>query len=906
MELKKTLLMPKTDFEMRGNLAQKEPKLIEDWEKEDLYHELLKNREGCKEYAFHDGPPYANGDIHCGHMLNRILKDFIVREKTMEGFKVPFIFGFDTHGLPIENQVIKAGVNRKTTPPEEFREKCREYALKQVAHQSEQIKRLGVVGDLHNPYLTLSREFEAHQIEVFAKMALRGLIYKGLKPVYWSWSSESALAEAEIEYKDVKSFSIYVAFDVIDGKDVVPNDAKVIIWTTTPWTLPSNLSISANPKFVYGLYNTNRGKLLFLKEFEERLREELGLTTCELIKEIRGQELEFVKTKHPFYDRESPIILGEHVTNETGTGLVHTAPGLGADDYVVCQKYGIAVYCPVDDHGKLTAEVGEELAGLFYEDANLKVLEILTKNEHLLKQEEIVHAYPHDWRTGKPLIFRATPQWFCSISKIKDELLREVDKVNWVPAWGKDRMTNMIKDRVDWCISRQRIWGVPIPIIYAEDGTPIIEQAIFDNIVKIFLEEGSDSWFKNDAYYFLPEGYKNEHSPNGKFTKEKDIMDVWFDSGSSFNAVMVEGGHSFPVDLYLEGSDQYRGWFNSSLIVSVACYDKAPYKNVVSHGWVLDEKSEKMSKSKGNGIDPIKVANVYGADILRLWVATVDYQQDVPLSDKLIAQVADQYRKIRNTFKFLLGNLSNGEESKFDPVKDKVDHFEAVDNFVLANLENVKNSVLDAYNHYEFANVISRIMTFLSTDLSSFYLDIGKDILYCNGKDSLRRKMMQNVIFEVADVTMRLLAPILPFTMEEVYKNMPNYDGRNVALLDMPKHTEKFDSSVLKDYKDFLNLRNDVNKAIEEKRANNVVGSAQEVELILPNNELLKKYHLDENLDELARLFIVSKVSLGDKLEANRTSGEKCPRCWNYVDHLEEVDEETHVCHRCHETLLGK
>ena len=903
MELKDSLLMPKTGFEMRGNLAQKEPKMLAKWESENLYESLLKNREGCKEYAFHDGPPYANGDIHCGHMLNRILKDFIVRTKWMEGYKVPFIFGFDTHGLPIENKVIKNGVDRKTTPVNEFRAKCREYALTQVAQQSEQIKRLGVVGDIAHPYMTLSKDFEAQQIEVFSKMALKGLIYKGLKPVYWSWSSESALAEAEIEYKDVKSFSIYVAFPLIDGKGVLPNDARIVIWTTTPWTLPSNLAISANPKFVYGLYDTNFGKLLFLKEFEERLTEELGLTKCELIKEIIGRDLEFIKAKHPFYDRESVVILGEHVTNDTGTGLVHTAPGLGADDYVVCQKYGIEVYCPVDDHGKLTKEVGPELAGLFYEDANLKVLEIIGGNGSLLKKEEIVHAYPHDWRTGKPLIFRATPQWFCSISKIKEELLKEVEEVRWVPAWGKDRMKNMIKDRVDWCISRQRIWGVPIPIIYNEDGSPIIEEEVFNHIIKIFKEEGSDAWFSKDALYFLPEGYTNPLSPNGKFTKEKDIMDVWFDSGSSFNAVMVNGGHKFPCDLYLEGSDQYRGWFNSSLIVSTAIYGKAPYKTVLTHGWVLDEKSEKMSKSKGNGIDPIKVANIYGADILRLWVATVDYQQDVPLSDKLIAQVADQYRKIRNTFKFMLGNLTS-EKAPFDPKADYVKSNSMMDKFILATLESVKNSVLEYYENFEFANAISRIMTFLSTDLSSCYLSIAKDILYCDKKDSLRRREMLSTIYEVSSTIMRLLAPILPFTMDEVYQNMPDFDGRNVALLDMPVHSNEYDESLLVDYKKFNELRGDVNKAIEDLRNQNIVGSSQEVKVELEDFEILRKTGLDKDLEELARLFVVSKVILvKEGIKASRVTGEKCPRCWNYVDSLEEVDSETHVCHRCHEAL---
>lgn len=909
MELKKTLLMPKTDFEMRGNLSQKEPVLVKKWQDEDLYHQILKNREGNKEYAFHDGPPYANGDIHCGHMMNRILKDLVVRYKSMSGYYVPFIFGFDTHGLPIEVQVTKSGVNRKTTPIVEFRQKCREYALKQVAHQKEQIRRLGVLGDFDHPYLTLNPEFELQQIEVFTKMAMKGLIYKGLKPVYWSWSSESALAEAEIDYKDVKSYAIYVAFDVRDGKGVVPNGSKAVIWTTTPWTLPANLAISVHPRFVYGLYHTNKGDLILLEEFKDRLVEELGLTTCELIKSFKGQDLEGVLTKHPFYDRDSIIIVGEHVTNESGTGLVHTAPGHGVDDFTVCQKYNIQPYCPVDENGRLTSDCGPNLAGLFYEDANKVVLDIIEKNGSLLKCDEIVHSYPHDWRTGKPVIFRATPQWFCSIGKIRDDLLREVNNVTWYPTWGKERIGNMIKDRTDWCISRQRIWGVPIPIIYAEDGAPLIEKEVFDSILHKIKEFGTDAWFTNDAYFFLPEGYKNEHSPNGKFTKEKDIMDVWFDSGSSFNAVMVKGGHSFPTDLYLEGADQFRGWFNSSLTVSVACYDKAPYKNVVTHGWVLDEKGEKMSKSKGNGIDPNKMCNIFGADILRLWVSTVNYQQDVRISENLLKQVAEQYRKIRNTFKFLLGNLSNGEGSKFDPKKDMVKDLEVVDNFILAKLEEVKNTVIASFDKFDFASAVTKIMTFMSTDLSSFYLDIGKDILYCNGKDSLRRKQMQTVIYKVTSELMRMLAPVLPFTMEEVYKNMPDYENKSVALLDYPKESHEYSQDVLDNYASFLLFRNDVNKAIETIRSSGEVGSSQEVHVITPDYDVLKKTHLDNNLDELAKLLIVSKVSVDpskEAIEAHHIDAHKCPRCWNYVDKLVKIDDETEVCERCYEVLKNE
>ena len=550
-------------------------------------------------------------------------------------------------------------------------------------------------------------------------------------------------------------------------------------------------------------------------------------------------------------------------------------------------------------------DTGEKLAGLFYEDANKVVLDIIRENGSLLKCDEIVHSYPHDWRTGKPLIFRATPQWFCSIGKIKDELLGEVDKVKWVPSWGKERMTNMIKDRTDWCISRQRIWGVPIPIIYNEDGSPIIEKAVFDNIVKIFKEYGSDIWYEKDAKFFLPEGYKNAASPNGEFTKEKDIMDVWFDSGSSFDEVLINRQHMFPSELYLEGSDQYRGWFNSSLTVSTAIHNQTPYKMIVSHGWVLDEKGEQMHKSKGNGVDPLKMCNIFGADILRLWVATVNYQQDVRISENLLRQVAEQYRKIRNTFKFLLGNLSDGELSKFDPNKNSVNKFEAVDKFILATLEDVKNAVISSFDKYDFMVGLSRIMTFMSTDLSSFYLDIAKDILYCSSKDSLRRRQIQTVIYQVANTLLRLLTPILPFTMEEVHVNMPDYNGKSAQLLDYPKVSHEFDKSVLEDYEEFKKLRVDVNKEIEAIRSQGIVGSSQEALVVLPKSEFLAKLGDEE---ELAKLFIVSKVELSDKgnIEAHHINAQKCPRCWNYVDKLYAVDEETSVCKRCYEVLTKK
>ena len=914
MEYKSTLLMNKSNFEMRGNLNQKEPVLVEKWKNDDVYSKMNLNRKQNKEFVLHDGPPYANGDMHCGHMLNRILKDFIVRYKNMSGYHTPFILGWDTHGLPIETMVTKSGVNRKAIPVSEFREKCEAYAYTQVERQKTQIRRLGVIGDYDNPYMSLLKEFEARQIDAFASMALKGLIYKGLKPVYWSPSSESALAEAEIEYQDVLSHSIYVAFNVKDGKGVLDTDTRVVIWTTTPWTLPANLAICAHPEFIYGVYNTEKkGKLIFLKEFEKRLQEELDLGEITLIKEVVGKDLEYVICSHPFYDRDSILILGEHVTNETGTGLVHTAPGHGADDYLVCKKYknlNLEPYCPVDEHGKLMQGVGFNLDGLFYEDANKEVLKIIEENGSLLKHTTFTHSYPHDWRTHKPVIFRATNQWFCSIEPIREELLKAIHAVKWYPSWGENRMVNMIKDRGDWCISRQRAWGVPIPIFYAEDGTPIMEKAIFDHISKLFRDNGSNIWYMKSAKELLPEGYTNPHSPNGLFTKENDIMDVWFDSGSSWNGCLNERGLKYPSDLYLEGSDQFRGWFNSSLIVSLATNGVAPYNNVVSHGWVLDEHGEQMHKSKGNGVDPIKIANVYGADILRLWVSTVDYQQDVRIGDNLIKQVAEQYRKIRNTLKFISWNVND-----FDPqncLEDK--ELAKVDLFIINKLYDVTNKTINYFDNYDFASAMSEIMTFMSNDLSSFYLDIAKDTLYCDEKDSLRRKQIQSTLYRLGETLLRILNPVLPFTMDELNKNMPGERKENVQYLDYPKF-HAVDNKLLEDYASLRLLRDDVLKALENARNNKVIGSSQEalvyIAFIDKNNA---SYQLINDLKkEASKLFVVSEVIIVDDLEGEigniakvkviRHNGQFCERCWNYDDEAIKQDDGSYLCPRCHKVI---
>lgn len=909
MEVKKTLLMPRTNFEMRGNLPTKEPRILENWSSIDLYQKMLEKNKGKDEYMLHDGPPYANGDMHCGHMLNKLLKDFIVRLKTMEGYYTPFIPGWDTHGLPIENVITKKGINRKTTPLAEFRKYCEKYAHEQVERQMAQIKRLGVMGDFDHRYMTLTHDYEAKQLEVFKDMALKGYIFKGLKPVYWSPSSESALAEAEIEYADVKSHAIYVAFKVKDGKGLLDNDTSFIIWTTTPWTMPANLAICLNPEFTYGVFETNKGKFVFLKEFEEHLKEELGFETIKLIKEFKGKDLEYITCKHPLYDRDSIIILGDHVTNDAGTGCVHTAPGHGEDDFIVGKKYGLEPLCPVDSKGFMMESAGKELEGMFYEDANDKVLEMLTNAGALLKDSPIVHSYPHDWRTKKPLIFRATPQWFCSIEPIKEKILEEIKGVKWKPTWGEVRISNMIKDRGDWCISRQRAWGVPLPIFYAEDETPIIDEKVFDHVIELVREHGSNIWFEKEAKDLLPEGYTNPHSPNGLFTKETDIMDVWFDSGSSSVAVLKGRGLKFPADLYLEGSDQYRGWFNSSLIISTAVNGVAPYKQVVTHGFILDPQGEKMSKSKGNGVDPMKLMNVYGADVLRLWAASIDYTSDVRIGEPIIKQVSESYRKIRNTFKFLLGNLSNGENAPFDINKDKVDTFERVDLYILTKLEVVKNNVIKYMDEFDFASAVMAITNFMSSDLSSFYLDLTKDILYCENQKSLRRLQVQNVIYQAVNTLNRLLTPILPFTMDEVYINIPGHEKESVQLEDYPTISHEYDESLLKEYALISKLRSEVLKVLETKRQEGVIGSAQEASVMLNiKDEATKEAFNKFSKVEQERLFIVSKVELVDEklpndmelssIDVKENNGHKCERCWNYVDHVTEVDG-VHLCDRC-------
>lgn len=900
MELKKTLIMNKGDFEMRANLAQKEPTYVKHWSEMDLYHKMLEKNDGREAFYLHDGPPYANGDMHAGHALNKILKDMIIRYKSLKGFYTPFTPGWDTHGLPIENAVVKNGVDRKTTPIVDFRKQCAKYAFKQVDRQRKQLLRLGVVGDYENPYITLTKEYEKGQIEIFADMALKGYIYKGLKPVNWSPSSESALAEAEIEYKDVTAKTIYVRFQVTEAKGPISVGDYFVIWTTTPWTLPANLAICLNPLFTYGVFKTDKGNLIFLKSKAEELKETLGLSECELIKEFKGSEVELSKCKHPYYDKDSLIILGDYVSDDAGTGCVHIAPGHGLDDFKVCLKYGIKPYCPVDEHGYMTKDAGEELAGLFYEEANDKSIELLERNGALLKLIEITHSYPHDWRTGKPLIFRATPQWFCSLSAIKQNLLDEVEKVSYSPKWGKVRLHNMIEGREDWCISRQRAWGVPIPIIYAEDGTAILDKKVFDHIAELIGQYGSNVWYEREAKDLLPEGYTTEHSPNGLFTKEKDIMDVWFDSGSSFRSVDIAKGYPYPADLYLEGNDQYRGWYNSSLILAVATTGIAPYKSIVTHGMIVDGNGEKFSKSKGNGVDPNKICDTYGADILRLWVSTIDFQAESKLSEELIKIVSESYRKIRNTFKFMLANLFDDAEHVFDPECEY--ELSELDKMILAKLNSLMETVDKEYASYDFIGVQSAIFNFMVNDLSAFYLDLAKDVLYCDAVDSLRRKGVQKVLYEMVRKLSIALSPILPFTMEEVNDHLhKGATPGSIALSDYP--TEKVDEVALNEYKNLVAIRNKALKLLEVARSNGLFGQNPEASLTLSleGEQLALANKLGE--EELARILQVAKVTLGENEGATKFVGERCERCWCYFDYLEEDSEGHHICERCAEVI---
>ncbi|MGX8793329.1 isoleucine--tRNA ligase [Oceanobacillus oncorhynchi] len=907
MEYKQTLLMPKTAFPMRGNLPNKEPERQQKWEESEQYQKNLERTKDRALFILHDGPPYANGDIHIGHALNKILKDFIVRYKSMTGYYAPYVPGWDTHGLPIETALAKKKVKRKEMSVAEFRKLCEEYALGQIDSQRTQFKKLGVRGDWDNPYITLTKDYEASQIKVFGEMARKGYIYKGLKPVYWSPSSESALAEAEIEYQDKRSPSIYVSFEVTDGKDVLDGGEKIIIWTTTPWTLPANLGISLHPDLSYVVAQVNDEKYVIAEALLEDVKEVLGWEDVTVVKKFKGQEADRVEAQHPFYNRKSLVMLGEHVTTDAGTGCVHTAPGHGEDDFYVCRRYGIDAFCPVDEKGVFTSEA-PGFEGLFYDAANKVITEQLDENGALLKLEFITHSYPHDWRTKKPTIFRATSQWFASIKDFRQDILDEIKKVHWYPHWGETRLYNMVRDREDWCISRQRAWGVPIPVFYGEDGTAIITDETISHVSELFREHGSNVWFEREAKDLLPDGFTSEHSPNGKFTKEVDIMDVWFDSGSSHEGVLMNREElDRPADVYLEGSDQYRGWFNSSLSTSVAVTGKAPFKNIISHGFALDGNGRKMSKSLGNTVDPSKVQKQLGADILRLWVSSVDYQADVRISDAILKQTSESYRKIRNTFRFLLANLAD-----FDPSKDRVkdEELQEVDRYMLYRLQQILNNARDNYEHFEFAPVISQVHNFCAVDLSSFYLDFAKDILYIEAADHPRRRSLQTGYYEILTTLVKLLAPIIPHTTEEVWEYIPGVEEETVHLTDIPEPREVAGAKdIVGKWGHFMEVRDDVLKALEEARSEKVIGKSLEAKItIVPLDEETKQ--VLENISHLHQYFIVSEAVIADEkgtgkaydyveVAVEKHPGETCERCWVVSETVGEDKDHPTLCARC-------
>ena len=905
MDYKSTLNMPKTDFEMRGNLAKKEPGILEAWEKKDHYHQILAHHKGEKAYVLHDGPPYANGNLHAGTAMNRCIKDFIIRSHAMSGYYTPFFPGWDTHGLPIENAIQKLGVDRKSMSPAEFRSKCEQYAHEQIKTQMATEKRLGQIADYEHPYITLTKEFEARQIRAFEKMALDGLIFQGLKPIYWSPFNETAIADSEIVYRDVTDATIYLAFQVADGKGILDSDDYFVIWTTTPWTIPSNEAVSLNPNLTYAEVQTEKGKLIFLESMTDKLLSAFQLENKGVLRTFKGAELEHITYHHVVLPKDCPVILGEHVTDEDGTGCVHTAGGHGLDDYYVCQKYGIAPICSVDEKGYMNEEAGPECQGLFFEDCSKKIITMMNEKGCLLAVDKITHSYPHDDRLKKKVIFRAAKQWFCSIEQIRDQLLDQIQNhVTWHNEWGQIRMYNMIKDRGDWCISRQRLWGVPIPIIYCEDGTPIMEKEVFENIADLFGQYGSNVWFEREAKDLLPAGYTNPKSPNGVFTKETDIMDVWFDSGSSWTELEARGG-DFPCDIYFEGSDQYRGWFNSSLIVGTAVKGRAPYREVLSHGYVCDSKGEKMSKSVGNVINPLDIINKNGADVFRLWVMVSDFKQDLRLGESNIKQVSEQYRKIRNTFRFLLGNINPAD---FDPKKDMIayENLEAADQYILVRLNEVVAEVRDNILKYDYVAVNKALMNFMVNELSSYYCDFTKDILYCSAAADTRRRQVQSVYWQCTDALVRMWAPFLCYTTEEVWQFFGSDEAESVHYLNLPEVKTYANAAEVKaQFETLLDVRSIVMKALEDARNENLIHSAQEAAVELSCTEADQEL-LDKGLGkDLAQWLIVSQASVrtADSRSAvvSKAAGTKCPRCWNYS---EAADSEG-LCPRCHAVMNG-
>ena len=915
-----TIHKMQTPFEMRAGLPKKEPKMLEDWEQNHVYEQMIKNNEGKPQYILHDGPPYANGNIHMGTALNKIIKDIIIRYKNMSGFQAPYVPGYDTHGLPIELKALsslgdkKAGVSKL-----ELRQICKEFATEHIGVMNEQFKRLGVQGDFENPYLTLRPEFEARQVEIFGEMAKKGYIYKGMKAVYWCPEDRTALAEAEIEYAEDECDSIYVRFKLTDdpngvlAKHNIPLDkAWIVIWTTTTWTLPANVATCLNPNLEYAFVKIGDAYHIMARELVESTMKGCHNDEYEVLSEtVLGSELELMQYQHPFLDRKGLVILGDHVTLEGGTGCVHTAPGHGVEDFEVCVNHypQVPVVVPVDDAGRLTAEAGEKFAGLKVWDANKVILEHIKESGHLMGVQHITHQYPHCWRCHHPIIFRATEQWFCSIDAFKEDVYKAIDSVHWQPAWGHDRMAGMVRDRSDWCISRQRVWGVPIPVFYCKKcGKYHITDASIKAVSDLFRKEGSDAWYKYDANDILPKTEVCECGASD-WEKDPDIMDVWFDSGSTWSAVCRERPElRWPVDMYMEGADQFRGWFQSSLLTSVATQGVAPYREVLCHGWVVDAQGKQMHKSAGNGMEPSEIIRDYGADIIRLWVASSDYTVDVRAGKEIFRQLSEAYRKMRNTARFMLGNISD-----FDPAKDMVDDAQLfeIDRWALEACNKLTATMRDAYEHYDFSRAYHALYNFCVIDMSNFYMDVIKDRLYC--ADDHARRCAQTALYRILVDFTKLLAPILCFTSQEIWSYIPKLDGMKdyVVFEQMPEAKAAADEAFEAKWDRIMAIRDDVKKVLEQARADKVIGSALEAGLTLYCSKEVYDFLNAIPMDELADLFIVSHVDLvegeggvkglveGLGVSAAHAAGNKCLRCWKY----ETTVGEDGLCPRCAKVL---
>ncbi len=932
-----TMNLPKTDFSMRASLPAKEPMMLQRWYEDDLYGKVLQANEGKPLYILHDGPPYANGNIHIGHALNKILKDIVVRYKNMSGFKAPFVPGFDTHGLPIERKALEKVRNEakkkheradsehpRTVSEYEVREICREFAQHYVDVQTGQFKRLGVLGDWQRPYVTMEPAYEANQIDVFGQMAKRGFIYKGLKPVYWCAQDRTALAEAEIEYEDEPVDSVYVGFQVardngtLEKHGIPPQQAWFVIWTTTTWTLPGNVAICLGPKFTYVAAKAGDRYYIVAKELLQAAMAACGIATYEVAAEFTGQDLERIEAKHCYLDRRSLVIVGEHVTLESGTGCVHTAPGHGVEDYEVCSRHypELPIIVPVDDDGVLTAEAGR-FEGLSVFKAGPVIQNYLAETGHLVGVQRIEHSYPHCWRCHSPVIFRATEQWFCSVDDFREETYQAVDSASWIPEWGHDRMMGMVRDRADWCISRQRLWGVPIPAFYCDDcGKYIINDETITSVRDLFAREGSNAWFKYTAQEILPGGYACPHCGGTCLSKEKDTMDVWFDSGTSYATVLGEdspwASHAFPADLYLEGNDQYRGWFQSSLLTSVATRGVAPYKTVISAGMVLDEEKRKMSKSEGNGITPAEVIKDYGADIIRLWVASSNYQVDVHISFDILKQLSEAYRKIRNTARFILGNLYD-----FNPDSDSAGDadFTSLDRWALAELDNLTAMARAGYESFDFHRVYHNLHRFCVVSMSNFYLDIVKDRLYVTPRTGALRRAAQTVMFRVLVAITKMVAPILAFSAQEIWEAITAFEGKleYVAMHDMPQSGQyKLQDAERERWERIIAVTGDVKKVLETARAAKVIGSSLEAAVVLYCEPALYA-ELNAIQDELPDIFIVSQAEVAEaredagvagevpglRVEVRRAAGEKCERCWQYHTSVGSNAQHPGLCARC-------